>query len=320
MKTLLSLVLALAAFAVQAQDYPTRPVRLIMPFSPGGPTDIVARLVADRLALRLGGPVIVENRPGANGIIGTEQVARAAPDGHTLLVAPTSHAINPSIYRKLPYDTLSDFVPVVYLGASPCMVLVVGNAVPVKRPEDLVRAAKQKDSKFAYASAGTGNFTQLAAEYFNMVTGARLLHVPYKGAGPMVSALYAGEVQVAFLGPVQAINLVKDGRLRALAVTGRARLPQLPEVPTMMESGYSEFELDGGIQAAIYAPAKTPREVVLRLNREVNAALEEPAVKARLQQMALEGAGGPPEALDRQLREKMAKYAAVVKAANIVAE
>jgi tripartite-type tricarboxylate transporter receptor subunit TctC len=315
---LLSLSLLLAPFGICAQDYPTRTVRMVMPFAPGGPTDIVARVVAERLTARLGQPVVVENRAGANGIIGTEYVARATPHGYTLLVAPTSHAINPSIYKKLPYDTLRDFASVAYLGASPCMVLVVGKGVEAKAPRDLVTMAK--GGKLAYGSAGTGNFTHLAAVYFNMVTGTDLLHVPYKGAGPMVAALYSGEIQVAFLGPVQAINLVKDGRLRALAVTGEKRLPQLPEVPTMREAGYADYDFDGGIQAAVYAPAQTPSAVIQKLNQEINVVLDEPEVKSRFAQMALEGAGGPPEVLDRQVRTKMKKYAAIVKAANIEPE
>ena len=319
-RSFLALLLSLSVLPAGAQDYPSRTVRLVMPFAPGGPTDIVARVVAERLTARLAQPFVVENRAGANGIIGTEFVAKAAPDGYTLLIAPTSQAINPSIYRKLPYDTLEDFASVAYLGASCCMVLVVGNAVEAKTPQDLIAMAKRPDSKLAYAAAGVGNFTHLSGEYFNMVAGTSILAVHYKGAGPMVNALYTGEVQAAFLGPVQAINLVKDGRLRALAVTGPRRMPQLPNVPTMVESGLPTYEFDGGIQAALYAPAKTPRDVVLKLNREINALLAEPAVKARFDQMGLENAGGPPEALDRQLRTKMERYAAIVKAAGIQPE
>ena len=318
MTRILSILLCLFAFAANAQDYPSKPVRFVMPFAPGGPTDILARIVAERLGARLGQPVLVENRAGANGIIGTEHVAKSAPDGYTLLVAPTSHAINPSIYKKLPYDTLRDFASVAYLGASSCMVMVVGNAVPAKTVKEFV--ALSANGKTAYAAAGTGNFTHLAGELFKMVAGTDVLAVQYKGAGPMVQALYSGEVQAAFLGPVQAINLLKDGRIRALAQTGPARIPQLPDVPTMAEAGYPAYDLDGGIQAAIYAPAKTPRDIILKLNRDVNAVLAEPAVKARFDSLAVENAGGPPEALDRQLQSKMEKYATIVKAAKIEPE
>ena len=178
----------------------------------------------------------------------------------------------------------------------------------------------RKTASLPTARRGLVTFTQLAAEHFNMTTGASLLHVPYKGAGPMVTAIYSGEIQVAFLGPVQAINLVKDGRLRALAVTGPRRLTQMPDVPTMVEAGFAGYDLDGGIQAAVFAPAKTPRDIINKLNREINAVLNEPAVKERFDQMALEGAGGPPEALDLQVTSKMAKYAAIVKAAKIEQE
>ena len=311
-------LLLLLAFNVQAQDYPTRPVRMVMPFAPGGPTDIVARIVSERLGAKLGQAVVIENRAGANGIIGTEHVAKSAPDGYTLLMAPTSHAINPSIYKKLPYDTLKDFASVAYLGASRAMVMVVGKDVPAKTPQEFIALAKKQNTN--YAAAGIGNFTHLAGEYFNMTAGTKVQAVQYKGAGPMVQALYGGEVQAAFLGPVQAIGLMKDGRLRPLAVTSQKRLPQLPEVPTMAESGFPHYELDGGIQAAVYAPAKTPRDIVLKLNREINAILAEPAVKERFDQLALEGAGGPPEELDRQLAAKMQKYAAIVKAAGIEPE
>jgi tripartite-type tricarboxylate transporter receptor subunit TctC len=312
---LLSVLLSGAALA---QEYPTRAIRMVMPFAPGGPTDIVARIVSERLSARLGQGVVIENRAGANGIIGTEHVAKSAPDGYTLLLAPTSHAINPSIYKKLPYDTLKDFASVAYLGASPAMVMVVGKDVPAKTVQDFVSLSKTKNT--AYAAAGVGNFTHLAGEYFNMVAGTNVLAVQYKGAGPMVQALYSGEVQAAFLGPVQAIGLMKDGRLRPLAVTSQKRLSQLPDVPTLAESGVSGLDLDGGIQAAVYAPAKTPREIISKLNREINAVLQEPAVKERFNQFALEGAGGPPEELDRQLTSKMQKYASIVKAAKIEPE
>ena len=320
MNKLLAAALCLAAACtVHAQEYPARPVRIILPFAPGGPTDIVARIVSERLGARLGQAVVIENRAGANGIIGTEHVAKSAPDGYTLLMAPTSHAINPSIYKKLPYDTLKDFASVAYLGASPGMVMVVGKDVPAKTPQDFIALSKKQNTN--YAAAGVGNFTHLAGEYLNMTAGTKVQAVQYKGAGPMVQALYSGEVQAAFLGPVQAIGLIKkDGRLRALAVTSVKRMPQLADVPTMAESGFPGYELDGGIQAAIYAPAKTPREIVLRLNRELNALLTEPAVKERFDQLALEGAGGPPEELDRQVAAKMQKYAAIVKAAGIEPE
>lgn len=317
---LLYAVLLLAACTVQAQDYPNRPIKVVMPFAPGGPTDLVARILAQGLQPRLGQPLVIENRPGANGIIGTEAVAKADSDGYTLLLAPTSHTINPSMYRKLPYDTVRDFASVAYIGNSSSMVLVVGNAVPARSVKELVSLAKQQEGKLAYGSAGIGNLLHLAAEHFSMMTGTKLLHVPYKGAGPVVAALYSGEIQIAFLGPVQGARLVKDGKLRALAVTGPRQLPQLPGVPTMVESGYPGYDFDGGIQAAIYAPAKTPKEIVLKLNREINAVLNDPATRERFEQLALDVGGGPPEVLDRQVSSRIEKYAQIIKAAKIEPE
>ena len=320
MKKLLATALLLASVVTQAQDYPARPVRMIMPFAPGGPTDIVARILAQGLQPRLGQPLVIENRPGANGIIGTEAVAKAEPDGYTLLLAPTSHTINPSMYKKLPYDTVKDFASVAYIGNSSSMVIVVGNAVPAKNVKELVALAKEQDGKLAYGSAGIGNLLHLAAEHFAKMTGTKLLHVPYKGAGPVVAALYSGEIQLAFLGPVQAARLVKDGKLRAIAVTGPKQMPQLPGVPTMKESGYPDYDFDGGIQAAIYAPARTPREIVMRLNREINAVLNDAATRERFDQLALDVGGGGPEVLDRQVSMRIAKYAEIIKAADIQPE
>jgi tripartite-type tricarboxylate transporter receptor subunit TctC len=317
LKKLLAGALLLAAFGAHAQEYPNRPIKMVMPFAPGGPTDIVARILSQGLGARLGQALVIENRPGANGIIGTDAVAKAEPDGYTLLLAPTSHTINPSMYKKLPYDTVRDFASVAYIGNSSAMVVVVSNAVPARSVQELVALAKQQQGKLAYGSAGAGNLLHLAAEHFSMTVGVKLLHVPYKGAGPVVTALYTGEIQLAFLGPVQAASLVKDGKLRALALTGPKRLPQLPGVPTMIESGYPDYDFDGGIQAAIYAPAKTPREVVLKLNREINAVLNDPAVRERFDQLALDVGGGPPEVLDRQVTGRIEKYARIIKAANI---
>ena len=320
LKKLLAAALLLVSVLAHAQDYPNRPVRMVMPFAPGGPTDVVARIVAAGLGERLGQAVVIENRPGANGIIGTEAVAKAEPDGYTLLLAPTSHTINPSMYRKLPYDTVKDFASVAYIGNSSSMVLVVGNKVPTQNVKELVALAKQEDNKLAYGSAGAGNLLHLAAEHFASMTGTKLLHVPYKGGGPVVAAILSGEIQLAFLGPVQAARLVKDGKLRALALTGPHRLPQLPGVPTMKESGYPDYEFDGGIQAAIYAPAKTPRDIVTKLNREINAVLDDPATRQRFDQLALDVGGGGPEVLDRQVATRIKKYAEIIKAANIQPE
>ncbi|HEX2545005.1 MAG TPA: tripartite tricarboxylate transporter substrate binding protein [Ramlibacter sp.] len=306
---------ALAAPAAHAQAYPDRPIRMILPFGPGGPTDAVARIVGQRLGARLGQPMIVENRAGANGMVGSEAVARAAPDGYTLLIAPTAHTINPSMYKKLPYDTVRDFASVAFIGNSPGLVMVVNNTVPARTVKELVALTKQ--TQVAYGSAGNGNLLHLAAEYFNMKTGATMLHVTYKSAGEVVQGLFNNSVQVAFLGPPQAAELVKAGKLRAIAVTSKERIPQFPDVPAVAESGYADFELDGGIQAAIYAPAKTPPEVIQRLNREINEVLREPAIRTQFDTFALTPGGGGPEVLDRQVRTRMQLYGQILRAAKV---
>lgn len=306
--------------AAHAQSYPARPVRMILPFGPGGPTDAVARLIAQRLGDRTGQPVIVDNRPGANGLIGSEAVARAPADGYTLLVAPTAHAINPSMYRKLPYDTLRDFASVAFIGNSPGLVMVINNDVPAKSVKDLVALARQPNSKIAFGSAGPGNLLHLAGEYFNMKTGTTMLHVAYKSAAQVVQGLFTGEIQVAFLGPPQAAELIRAGRLKALGVTSGERIPQFPGIPTIAEAGYVDFEIDGGIQAAVYAPARTPADVIQKLNREINEVLKEPAIRARFDAYALTPGGGGPEVLDRQVRTRIEMYGQILRAAKVEPE
>lgn len=290
-----------------------------MPFGPGGPTDLVARLLADHLGKQLGQPIVVENRAGANGIIGTSAVANAEPDGYTLLLAPTSHTINPSLY-KLPYDTVNDFASVVYIGNSPGMVLVVNNDVPATSVEELVKLASDPKNNIAFGSAGKGNLLHIAGEYFNRQTGTSMLHVPYKGAGAIINDLYAGQIHVAFLGPPQATELLKGGKLRALAVTSPQRIPQLPDIPTMAESGYPGYSFDGGIQAAVYAPAGTPPDVIKKLNEAFNKVLDEPAIRERFNTLALDVGGGPPEVLDQQVANRMKGYSEILRAANIQPE
>lgn len=318
LKIAAGLAIGAAAGASGAQDaFPSQPIRLIMPFSAGGPTDMVARVLAQAVGSRIGQNVVVENRAGANGIIGTQAVATAAPDGHTLLVAPTSHTINPSLYKSLPYNTSRDFSSVIYVGNSPGLVMVTTAGGPAGGIKQFIEAARQPNNKLSFGSAGNGNLTHLAGSYFNGVTGARLQHIPYKGAGEIVAALYRGEVQAAFLGPPQAVELLKAGRLRALAVTSAKRIPQLPEVPTMAESGYPSYLFDGGIQAAIYAPAATPRAVIDKLNREFNAALNDSTIRSRFEAIGLDVVGGAPSVLDAQVDQRLTFYSKLVRESNI---
>jgi tripartite-type tricarboxylate transporter receptor subunit TctC len=312
--------MAAVAPAAQAQTYPDRPIKMILPFGPGGPTDSVARIIAQRVGARLGQPIVVDNRAGANGLVGTEAVARAPADGYTLLVAPTAHAINPSMYKKLPYDTLRDFASVAFIGNSPGLVVVVNNSVPARSVKELVALAKQPGSNLAFGSAGNGNLLHLAGEYFNMKTGASMLHVTYKSGGAVVQGLFTGEIQVAFLGPPQAAELVKAGKLRALGVTSRERIPQFPDIPAIAEAGYPDYDMDGGIQAAIYAPARTPAEIIQKLNREINEVLKEPAIRAQFDTFALTAGGGGPDVLDRQVRTRMQLYGQILRAAKVEPE
>jgi len=291
-----------------------------MPFSPGGPTDMVARILAQHAGQRLGQSIVVENRAGANGIIGTGAVASAPPDGYMLLLAPTSHTINPSLYKNLPYDTVRDFASVIYIGNSPGLVLVVGNEVPAQSVQELVALAKKPGASVAYGSAGNGNLLHLAGEYFNGATGARMLHVPYKGAGAIIAGLYSGEIQAAFLGPPQAAELIKGGKLRGLAVTSPTRIPQLPDLPTVAESGYADYDFDGGIQAAVYAPAGTPPAVITKLNEAFNAVLKEQQIRDRFATLALDIAGGPPSVLDKQVTRRMELYSGLVRQAGLKPE
>lgn len=314
------LAVASLAPAAHAQQYPDRPIKMILPFGPGGPTDAVARIVGQRLGARLGQPVIVENRAGANGLVGTEAVSRAPADGYTLLIAPTAHAINPSMYKKLPYDTVRDFASVAFIGNSPGLVMVVNNNVPANSVRELVALAKQPGSTVAFGSAGNGNLLHLAGEYFNMKTGAPMLHVTYKSGGQVVQGLFTGEIQVAFLGPPQAAELVKAGKLRALGVTSRQRIPQFPDIPAIAEAGYPDFDIDGGIQAAVYAPARTPADIIQKLNREINEVLKEPAIRTQFESFALTPGGGGPEVLDRQVSTRIQLYGQILRAAKVEPE
>ncbi|ARP83470.1 hypothetical protein CAL12_23380 [Bordetella genomosp. 8] len=316
----IALIVSCMAASGAAAEFPDRPIRLIMPFSPGGPTDMVARVLAQHAGQRLGQTIVVENRAGANGIIGTGAVATATPDGYTLLLAPTSHTINPSLYKKLPYDTVRDFASVIYVGNSPGLVLVTGPQVPATTVRELVELSRKPGTSIAYGSAGNGNLLHLAGEYFNRATGSRMLHVPYKGAGAIIAGLYSGEIQAAFLGPPQAAELIQAGKLRGIAVTSAKRIPQLPDLPTIAEAGYAGYDFDGGIQAAIYAPAATPKAVIARLNDTFNAVLMEPEIRERFATLALDIAGGPPSALDQQVARRMALYADLVRQAGIQPE
>ena len=311
-------VVLLTCGAAHAQSgdpgrYPTRPVRIIVPFGAGGPSDLVARTVAQKMPESLGQQVITENRGGANGIVGVEAVARSAPDGYTLVMGTTgTHGINASLFSKLPYDTIKDFAPIARFGISN-YVLVAHPSLPVRTVKELLRLAKARPGQLTWASGG--GVTQLAAELFKHSAGIDVVVVPYKGNAPAVTATMSGEVSLIFGGIAQASRLVEAGRLRAIAVSGARRAPALPNVPTVAESGLTGFE--AGSWYGLLAPAATPRTIVERLNREVLRVLKLPDVRERLLAEAFEIPLDTPEEFAAHIRADVPKWAKVVKEAGI---
>lgn len=302
--------------ALAQPAFPSRPLRLVLPFPPGGTSDLVARLLADKLAAALGQPVVVESKPGANGIIATDFVAKSG-DGHTLLFASAAHASNATLYPKLPYDSARDFVPVALVVPPGPMVIVAHPGLPAKNVPELIEAAKKSPGKIAYASAGVGNTLHLAGEMFDQMAGVQMLHVPYKGAAPALNDLIGGQVQLMFNSALVVAPQVKEGRLKLLAQTGAKRSPALPaDLPTVAESGLPGFEVTGWF--GLFAPASLPPEAVKRLNAEVLRAMATPEAREKL---ALLGNPEPatlsPEAFGAFVEAETARYAKVIKAANL---
>jgi tripartite-type tricarboxylate transporter receptor subunit TctC len=305
-------ILALAAAgSAFAQAYPAKPVRVIVPFSPGGVADSSARVLTDRLSARLGQPVLVENRPGASGNLGTAAVAAAAPDGYTLLLGfDGTMVINPHVYASLPWDTLRDFAPVTKLGDA-TLILVAHPNVSARDLRELV-ALKQP---FSYGTAGTGSTPHLAGELLAQRTGLALTHVPYKGGGQAMGDVLGGQIPLVFTAVATAQQFVKSGRLRGLAVPAAKRAGSLPDVPTFIESGLEGFVVDSW--TAILAPAKTPREALARLQKEIAAVLGEPDIRSRYATLGIEPVGNTPEEFAGQIRADLARWAKVVRQANI---
>jgi tripartite-type tricarboxylate transporter receptor subunit TctC len=302
--------LPLSAGQALAQAYPTRPVRVIVGFTPGGGVDINARLLAAKLSEQMGQQFVVENKPGAGTNIANEYVAKAAPDGTTLLFTSPAVAINMSLYRNPPYDALRDFSGVSVFSES-TNLLVVPAQVPARSVEELVAMAKAKPGSLNYSSAGQGTTQHLAGELFKLRTGTNIVHVPYKGSSPSMTALLSGDVQLSFINPVAAGPHVKSGRLRALAVAGAKRTALFPEVPTMKEAGVDGVEV--ALWYGLLAPKQTPREIVRALAANVAKAAKDPEVLKRLAADGAEPVGNTPEEFDRQLREDVAKYGEVVR-------
>ena len=290
------LLLALVAGAAQAQTWPQKPVKVLVPFPPGGVTDAVARIAADWLSARLGQPVVAENRPGASGAIAAEAVARAEPDGYTLVVVSSGHAVNHTLYKDLQYDTLKDFAGVALLGTLPS-VLIVPPSLGVNSVKELVALLKAKPGEYNYATAGVGSGAHVSTEKFNVATGVKAVHVPLKGTPPMLAETMAGRIQYAWVPAVSSMGPVKDGKVKPLAVSTPHRIAALPDVPTIAEAGFPNAE--SNFWVAMLAPAKTPRDIVAKLNAEVNRALQSPEVKDRLAKLGTEPMAMTPEQFDK---------------------
>jgi tripartite-type tricarboxylate transporter receptor subunit TctC len=315
---LLVLVLQCIACAATAQEWPSRALRVIVPFAPGGATDIPARLLAPKLQEALGQPVVIENRTGAGGIIGMQAGAQAAPDGYTLLMATNAEIVmHPSIYPKLPYDPLKDLAPVSIIVESP-MLLVVPPESPFHTVADLLAAAKAKPGALTFSTAGTGSTSHVLTEMMAQQAHVQFLHVPYKGGAPASTAVSTGEVNFALLNLGSAVNFVKGGKAKALAVTSGKRNPSFPDWPTAIEAGVPGFNEHIWIGMAV--PAGTPRPIVERLSTEVAKALKAPDVRERLVQLGNEPLGTTPEEAAARIKREFPKYAAAIKAANIKAE
>lgn len=309
------LLLASLALAAQAQPYPSKPLRIVVPFAPGGSTDIVARILAERLAGPLGQPVTVENRAGAAGNIGGEAVARSAPDGYTLLMATTGvMAINNALYKSMTYDAAKDLEPVVFT-TSITNVLSVPPEIPAKTVTELVALAKAQPGKLSFASSGAGSSTHLSGELFKSMAGIDVLHVPYKGSGQALVDLMAGRVSMIFDNMPSVLPYIRGGKLRGLGVTGAKRSAAMPELPTIAEAGVPGYESLSW--SGIAAPAGTPREIVMRLNREIGSVLAASDVRQKLTELGAEPVGGPPETFAAHVRAERDKWSRLVRERNI---
>jgi len=314
-----ALALAVAApAAAQPAPYPNKPIRLIVPFAPGGVTDTGARVVAEKLGQRLGQQVVVDNKPGASGNIGTQMAASAPPDGYTLVVGfDGTMVINPHVFAKVPFDTVKDFAPVSKIGDA-VLVIVTHPSVPVKNLQELVAYSKTQPGGLSYGSAGTGSTPHLAGEMLKQRTGAQFTHIPYKGGGQAMSDVVGGTLPMLYTAVAGAYPFIQQGQVRAIAVSSASRLPSLPSVPTVAESGVAGFESSSWI--GILAPAKTPRPIVEQIQRALHDVVHSPDVKERLASLGITAVGNTPEEFSAQIQADLAKYADIVKAANIRAD
>jgi tripartite-type tricarboxylate transporter receptor subunit TctC len=295
-------------------DYPTRPVRMIVPYAPGGVTDVAARLIAQQLSERLGKQFYVENLPGGSGNIGTVQAARAAPDGYTVLVAFSSFVVNPTLFDKLPFDPIKDFEPIA-LAVSSTTVLVVNPSLPVKTVKELVAFIRANPGKHNFASAGVGTQSHLAGEQFRLSLGLDLVHIPFNGGAPSVASVVAGHTPIGFTSPTASSSQIKDGKLRALAVTGRMRSQTLPDVETMTEAGFPDIKGDSWV--GLLFPAGTPKDLVVALNREIAAVLALPDMRERLATLGNDPVASTPEEFGQRIKDEIPMWGDIIRRANI---
>ena len=317
-RTILTAALCAASLStVHAQSYPNKPVKLVVPFAPGGFTDVVARILGQRLSTAMGQQFVIENKAGAGSIIGTDFVAKSAPDGYTLVMISTTHVISPWIYKTVPYDPLKSFVAVTKLVDSP-YVLLVNPKVPARNVQEFVALAKAAPNTIHYASSGNGSSQHLMGGLFASMTGAPIKHVPYKGSAGAANDLVAGIVESSFAGVPNALAQVPQGRLKALAVTTAKRIPQLPDVPTLQEAGVPGYE--ASVWLALLAPAGTPRDIVNKLNSEINKLMSSPDTRKALYDAGVEVSPSTPEAMTEYMAQELVRWGKVVKETGIKLE
>jgi tripartite-type tricarboxylate transporter receptor subunit TctC len=316
MRSIAALLLSLCLLPAYGQQYPTKPVRIIVPFAPGGGSDFIGRFIAQKLTATLGSQVIVENKPGAGGVIGIEQGVKSAPDGYNLVLIASSYTVNPSVY-KLNFDPVADITPIVQISQGPLLV-VVNPSVPVKTARDLIALAKAKPGELNFASPGQGSVIHMATEYFDHMAGIKMSHVPYKGTGPALTDTISGQTQVLFSSTATALPHVKGGKLKAIGVTTAKRIPALPDVPTVKESGLPGYEVI--LWHGLIGPKGLPKAVVDRINGEVNKALKLKETDEQLQNDGVSAAGGTPEQFGATIKKEIGVWKKVATDAGVKVE
>jgi tripartite-type tricarboxylate transporter receptor subunit TctC len=308
---------ALQMTIAAAADYPARPVHIISPYTPGGGNDVICRTVAARLGPVMGQPAVVENKPGANTIVGTDYVAKSPPDGYTMILLPSAFTVNPHLYEKLPYDSVRDFTPITLVGSAP-LLLLVNASLPIKSIRDLIQAAKGKPNEITYSTSGSGSAGHLAGALLGTLVGIQLQHVPYKGAAPAATALLSNEVMLSFSPPSTLMPHVRSGRLRALGMSGDKRSAIAPEIPTIAESGIPNYE--AGLWYGFLGPAKLPRDILLRLNSSIATVIADKSTQEVLAKLGIEPFTSTPEAFAQLIANDIRKWGPIVKASGITAE